>query len=223
MKKSIFAQTWRRYLLSQHTKAQVLLQLCGMFALIEAALWTTGPLRLLFITVIAIGCLIVLGSQASNRVATDTCRPGAWNWTFKIAFTASMVILGVGLAAGWLHRPSGRWPVPIGIVLYLFWAVLQQFVLQALFFVRLQRLVGDGRFTMIVCALLFCVTHLPSIILVVTTFFAALFFCESFRRYRTIYPIAVAHSMLALALSAAVPEGLLRQMRVGAAYLHYFH
>jgi hypothetical protein len=27
--------------------------------------------------------------------------------------------------------------------------------------------------------------------------------------------------MLALALSAAVPEGLLRQMRVGAAYLHF--
>jgi hypothetical protein len=31
----------------------------------------------------------------------------------------------------------------------------------------------------------------------------------------------VAHSMLALALSAAIPGGLLRQMRVGAAYLHF--
>jgi hypothetical protein len=197
-----------------------LFQLSGMFALIEAALWTTGPLRILFTAVVAIGCLIVLCSQGSNPARTDIS-PGAWNWTLKIAFTTSIIILGVGLAAGWLHKPTSRWPVVIGSIFYLFWAALQQFVLQSFFFVRLQRLLGDSRFTIVVCALLFCLAHLPSIILVIATFFAALFFCESFRRFRTIYPIAVAHSMLALALSMAVPERLLRQMRVGATYLHF--
>jgi hypothetical protein len=195
-------------------------QLCGMFALIEAALWTIGPKRVVFTTIIA-GGLIVLGSPGADQVGTDIIRPGAWYWTLKIAFAASIIILIVGLGAGWLHKPTSHWPVPIGIILYLFWAALQQSILQLFFFVRLERLLGKDRLTIVVCALLFCVAHLPSIILAVATFFAALFFCESFRRYRTIYPIAVSHSLLALALSAAVPEGLLRQMRVGATYLHF--
>ena len=197
-----------------------LFQLCGMFALIEAALWTLGPMRMLFIAVIA-GGLIVLGSQGSNQVGTDIIRPGGWNWTLKIGFIASIIILVVGLGAGWLHQPTGRWPVPIGIILYLFWAALQQLLLQLFFFVHVQRLLGNDRLTILVCALLFCVAHLPSVVLVIATFFAALFFCESFRRYRTIWPIALAHSMLALALSAAVPPEFLRQMRVGATYLHF--
>ena len=197
-----------------------LFQLCVMFAWIEAALWTLGPMRMVFIAVIA-GGLMVLGSQGSNQVGPDIGRPGAWNWTLKIAFTASIIILGVGLAAGSLHKPTSRWPVAIGIIIYLFWAAVQQFVLQSFFFVHMQRLLGNDRLTILICALLFCVAHLPSVVLVIATFFAALFFCESFRRYRTIYPILVAHSMLALALSAAVPERFLRQMRVGATYLHF--
>jgi hypothetical protein len=196
-----------------------LFQLCGMFALIEAALWTLGPMRMLFM--VMAGGLLVLGSQGSQRVGTDIIRTGAWNWTLKIALIASIIILVVGLGAGWLHKPTSRWPVPIGIFLYLFWAALQQLLLQLFFFAHMQRLLGNDRLTILVCALLFCVTHLPSVILVIATFFAALFFCESFRRYRTIYPIAVAHSMLALALSAVVPPEFLRQMRVGATYLHF--
>src|SRR6266550_4802856 len=211
-----------KYLVSQLTKSGAeLFQLCALFALIEAALWTRGPMRGLFTMLIAIGCLIVLFSQGANQLGTDIGRRGAWNWTLKIAFTASIIILAIGLAAGSLHKPTSRWPVAIGIIIYLFWAAVQQFVLQSFFFVRLQRLLGNARLTIVVCALLFSIAHLPSIILLVATFFAALFFCESFRRYRTIYPIAVAHSMMALALSAAVPEGLLRQMRVGATYLRF--
>src|SRR6266478_2196284 len=104
-----------------------LFQLCVMFALIEAALWTLGPMRMVFIAVIA-GGLIVLGSQGSNQVGPDIGRPEAWNWTLKIAITASIIILGVGLAAGSLHKPTSRWPVAIGIIIYLFWAAVQQFV-----------------------------------------------------------------------------------------------
>ena len=44
---------------------------------------------------------------------------------------------------------------------------------------------------------------------------------ELFRRHRTLYPLAVAHALVALSLAISVPETVLHDMRVGIGYIHF--
>jgi membrane protease YdiL (CAAX protease family) len=72
-----------------------------------------------------------------------------------------------------------------------------------------------------IAATLFAAVHLPSPILTTLTLIGALFFCEMFRRYRSIYPIGVVHALLGLTVSLSMPDSLLHHMRVGIGYLMY--
>jgi membrane protease YdiL (CAAX protease family) len=58
-------------------------------------------------------------------------------------------------------------------------------------------------------------------VLTTATLVGALVFCEMFRRYRSIYPIAIVHAMLGLTIGLTVPDNLLHHMRVGIGYLQY--
>jgi hypothetical protein len=53
------------------------------------------------------------------------------------------------------------------------------------------------------------------------TFIGGLFFVELFRRFRNIYPLAVAHAMLGLTLAITIPDDWLRHMRVGLGFFHF--
>jgi hypothetical protein len=44
-----------------------------------------------------------------------------------------------------------------------------------------------------------------------------------FRRYRSIYPIAVVHAALGLTVAVTMPDSLLHHMRVGIGYFQYWH
>ncbi|MGB0043089.1 MAG: CPBP family intramembrane glutamic endopeptidase, partial [Terriglobales bacterium] len=72
-----------------------------------------------------------------------------------------------------------------------------------------------------IAATLFAAVHLPNPILTTATLIGALFFCEGFRRYRSVYPLAIVHAMLGLTIALTVPESLLHHMRVGIGYLRY--
>jgi hypothetical protein len=39
--------------------------------------------------------------------------------------------------------------------------------------------------------------------------------------HRNLYPLAVAHALIGLALAVSVPDSIQRHMRVGLGYLHY--
>lgn len=70
----------------------------------------------------------------------------------------------------------------------------------------------------LVTAFLFSIAHIPNPVLVPVTFFAGLAFTGRFRKYRDLYPLALAHAFLGLALAAAVPDAVTHHMRVGLAY-----
>ncbi|HYW40421.1 MAG TPA: CPBP family intramembrane glutamic endopeptidase [Terriglobales bacterium] len=72
-----------------------------------------------------------------------------------------------------------------------------------------------------VAATLFAGAHLPSPILTTFTLAGGLFFCEMFRRCRSIYPIGIVHAVLGLTIAVTMPESLLHNMRVGIGYLRY--
>jgi membrane protease YdiL (CAAX protease family) len=97
---------------------------------------------------------------------------------------------------------------------------MQEFVLHSFFFTRCEDLFGSAA-AVWVAATLFAVAHLPSPLLTTFTLIASLFFCEMFRRYRSIYPIAIVHGVLGLTVALTMPDSLLHHMRVGIGYLRY--
>jgi len=103
---------------------------------------------------------------------------------------------------------------------YVIWALIQEFILQSFFFNRFEELYGSASAVWI-AATLFAAVHLPNPILTTATLIGALFFCEAFRRYRSIYPLAMVHAMLGLTIALTVPNSLLHHMRVGIGYLRY--
>jgi membrane protease YdiL (CAAX protease family) len=112
------------------------------------------------------------------------------------------------------------WPSLHGIWQYMVWALVQEFILQSFFFTRCEDLFGSSA-AVWVSATLFAAAHLPSPILTTFTFMAGLFFCEMFRRYRSIYPIGIVHALLGLTIAVTMPDSLLHHMRVGIGYLRY--
>jgi membrane protease YdiL (CAAX protease family) len=141
------------------------------------------------------------------------------------------VVLGIGFAtvvfmvilvswAGGQIPANTTWP---GLQLawgYVIWALLQEFMLQSFFFNRFEELYGSSA-AVWMASTLFAAAHLPSPVLTTATLIGALFFCEMFRRYRSIYPLAIVHAMLGLTIAIITPDSLLHHMRVGIGYLRY--
>jgi membrane protease YdiL (CAAX protease family) len=103
---------------------------------------------------------------------------------------------------------------------YAIWALMQEFMLQSFFFTRFEELYGSPA-AVWMASTIFAAAHLPSPILTTATLAGALVFCEMFRRYRSIYPLAIVHAMLGLTMAAITPDSLLHHMRVGIGYLRY--
>jgi len=132
------------------------------------------------------------------------------------------LLAGVIVVAGFFSRAFGpAQPAPWHRVWqYAIWALMQQFMLQSFFFVRLESLLG-GRRAVWAAALLFAIPHIPNPLLTLLSFLGALFFCEMFRRYRNLYPLGLVHAGLGLTIAASLPNGVLHHMRVGLGYLMY--
>jgi len=103
---------------------------------------------------------------------------------------------------------------------YIIWAMLQEFLLQSFFFNRCEELYGSAP-AVWMASTLFAAAHLPNPVLTTAALIGALFFCEMFRRYRSIYVLGIVHAMLGLTLAILMPDSLLHHMRVGIGYLRY--
>jgi membrane protease YdiL (CAAX protease family) len=101
---------------------------------------------------------------------------------------------------------------------YCIWALEQEFILQGIFFLRLEEIVG-GRRAVFASAALFAVAHIPNAVLTVLSLCGGVLFCELFRRARNLYPLGVIHAALGLTIARSFPDRWLHHMRVGIAYL----
>ena len=102
----------------------------------------------------------------------------------------------------------------------MIWAFAQQFLLQSFFFVRVEELAGDW-WAVLASTVLFTLAHLPNMALTAMTFVGALFFTEAFRRYRSIYPLGIAHALLGIAIAYSFPDSIMHHMRVGLSDWHF--
>jgi membrane protease YdiL (CAAX protease family) len=121
----------------------------------------------------------------------------------------------------WRHNSGPAHLLPFRQAMqYLIWALVQQFILQSFFYVRLESLLR-GRSAVLAAAGLFAAVHIPSPVLTAGSLVGGLFFCEMFRRYRNIFPLGLAHALLGLAMAASFSNAVLHHMRVGVGYLRF--
>ena len=202
-------------------------QIVIVFLFLEFALW--APTRETRNRWAAIGAITILGLMLIDVLIDRTSIQRLGLGLPKI-FGAGLV-LGIGLAMVVLmvilvRLAGGQIPAnSTGPSLrlaggYLIWALLQEFMLQSFFFNRFEKLYGGPPAVWIASAL-FAAAHLPSPVLTTATLIGALFFCEMYRRFRNIYPLAVVHAMLGMTIAVITPDSLLHHMRVGIGYLRY--
>jgi len=191
------------------------------FGLIEATLWSkAGFYDGLFLTlsVLAISYFTYGPGYSKTELGLAPKRNGTVP-ILLLGLVLVSAIIGGTLALGLPVPANPAWPQLHSIVEYAVWALIQQFILQAFFFVRLETLLG-GKRAVFLSSLLFAGTHWPSPVLTVGTLLGALFFCEAFRRYRNLIPLGVVHAALGIALAECIPDELLHHMRVGIGYWH---
>ncbi len=147
-------------------------------------------------------------------------RPASWRWlgdwrAWLPPFALLPLVLLLIAGYGGQHATA---PTPGRVLVYLLWAVLQQWLMLA---VVLRRLEG-GRLSpalaVLLTALVFALMHAPNGTLMQLCLLAELWWTWCFRRWRALLPVAVAHAACALLIEASLLGGLLRSLQVSARF-----
>jgi membrane protease YdiL (CAAX protease family) len=192
-------------------------------ACIEATLWTAGRTQFrcfLFATFVLIACAL-WDSPTRRELGVGLHGIAGASVVLPIAVLASVTTIFVAWHLGTLKILYGDKPVLWHSLLYLLWALQQQFILNSFFYRRFESLIGDPGGAMVVTAALFAFVHIPNPVLVPATFVGGLLFVAVFRRFPNIYPLAIAHAMMGLTLAITIPDPWLRHMRVGLGYFRF--
>jgi len=195
-------------------------QIAIVFTLILIAVWTPRGRVNAFVNISAAACVVafaVTGRWSARELGLT--RPWAGMGSILLAgavLCAAIVLIGIPLrfaGAGNSLPLSRSWQ-------YVVWALAQEFILQCLFFVRLERTIGSRR-AVLAAAGLFSIAHIPSPLLTFLSFIGGLLFCELFRRFRNLYGLGIIHGALGLTIAASLPDHWLHHMRVGIGYLRF--
>jgi len=195
--------------------AEILLVL----GLLELVFWTPrSPLHTGLIVAVIVS---VLWSGLRGRAGEELgfCWPAR-----RGAILILAIGCGVAVAIPLLVRLAGHpvpanadWPKLQNLWPYVIWAAGQQFLLQSYFYLRFEFLLGEWA-AVVVSSALFALLHLPNLWLTGMTLLGGLFFTEMFRRYRSLYPLAMAHALMGIAVAYSFPDSLMHHMRVGLSY-----
>jgi membrane protease YdiL (CAAX protease family) len=199
-----------------------------VFALLELALWApTNEIRnrwaaISALTILAVTAIdLLITRQSPQRLGLGLPKLfGASVVLLSGVATSAFLITLVNRAGGQVPANPTWFPTLQSTWGYLLWALIQEFILQSFFFNHWEELYGSSAAVWIASAL-FAAVHLPSPVLTAGTLIGALFFCEMFRRYRSIYPLAIVHAMMGVTIAFITPDSLLHHMRVGLGYLRY--
>jgi membrane protease YdiL (CAAX protease family) len=191
------------------------------FLLVEGAVWA-ARLSVRSRWAVAAGVVVVSFALADRpslrRLGLGLPTTLGGSLTLAVSFAAAVVMVFLAKGAGGAIPANPAFPNIHLAWQYLIWALIQQFMLQSFFYTRFEELLGSST-AVWASGAVFAMVHLPNMILTTSTLIGGLFFCEMFRRYRSIYPLAIAHAILGLTLSLTVPDVLLMHMRVGIGYL----
>lgn len=194
------------------------IEIAVVFTLILVAVWTPQGHLNSFVSISAAACVVafaVMGRWSVEELGLTRPFSGA----ISILLTGAMLCGAIALMGMAFRMEGASYSVPLGRSWeYVVWSLAQEFILQSIFFVRLESLLGSWR-AMFAAAGLFSIAHIPSVVLVPLSFCGGIIFCYLFRRWRNLYLLGVIHGALGLTVAASMPEHWLHHMRVGIGYL----
>jgi membrane protease YdiL (CAAX protease family) len=195
-----------------------LIEISVVFLCILVAVWTPPSRVNSFFSITAAACVVVF-AIAGRWGARDLGLTRPMAGAGYILLTGAALCGAVALIGIPLHFVGEAHAVHLlRSCQYAVWAFEQEFILQSIFFLRLEAVLGPRR-AAIGAAALFALVHIPSPVLTVFSFFGGILFCEMFRRWRNLYPLGIVHGALGLTIAASLPDRWLHHMRVGIGYL----
>ena len=198
-------------------------QLITAYLFMECTLWSSRIAlqnKWFLISGATIVAFVLIDRPSLRRMGLGLPSGLGASLVLAVSFMAAVVLVFAVRGMGGEIPANPTWPNLHLAWQYFVWALIQEFILQSFFFTRCEELFGSSA-AVWTAATLFAVAHLPSPILTTFTLVGGLFFCEMFRRYRSIYPIGFVHALLGLTIAMTMPDTLLHHMRVGIGYLRY--
>lgn len=169
----------------------------------------------------AAGAFLIVGLsmwRAGEGLRAIAVQPGslvpAVRRVLWVVTPALVVLLGAATYFGGTHFP----PLLIAfrnLISFILFGVLQEFLLLAFFYRRMECLFGNVLSARLTAAALFAVFHLPNPFLVPVTFVAGIAACWIYRSARNVPIIGTAHGLLSFALYYALPVAVTHGLRVG--------
>ena len=165
-----------------------LVELGMAYALILAAIWTVNPWQRLFYWVAIAWIVVTTWTRRDSWKALGLGLTGLVRslWIVGVAAIFAGLAVYVAYRMQTLHRLHGPRPLLSHLWGYLLWAVMQQFLLQIYFLLRLLRLLPGKVAPLIAAAGLFSLAHLPNPVLTPITLLWGIAACVLFLRYRNI-------------------------------------
>jgi hypothetical protein len=193
------------------------------YVLVMAAIWTLNPWQRLFYW---LAVAWIVASTWIHRPTWETLGLGVAGvarsfWIVGVAAILAGLALYTAKSLHILHPLHGPTPLISHVWGYLVWAVMQQFLLQIYFLLRLMRLLPGKVLPVLAAAGLFSIAHIPNPVLTPITLIWGIAACVLFLRYRNIYALGIAHGILGLCVAVIVPDSIQHHMRVGIGYYRY--
>lgn len=199
------------------SRSRVVLELAAIVVLATAflVLFRTRPRYVDAALGLGAVLLIVLGNVRSKALWApvplsdpDPGRRSRLAWKEAAAFTLPVVGLFL-VAAVWQGHAAAGWPgafervrnwhLVAALLLYFPWALLQQFVFQFFLLGRLLSLLPPA-FAIVLTAAAFSAVHFPRYPVMAGTLVAGAVWALSYRRHRTLVPLAASHAALGATL-----------------------
>jgi membrane protease YdiL (CAAX protease family) len=207
-------------------KRRALLELSIPYGLILLVIWTPRPWQKVLWWVAAAAIVAIFWMSFDRMVALGLRIAGFFRalWIAVAAVLLAAAAVLIALQFHTLHLPSGG---PIGFIrnywAYALWACVQQLLLQGFFLPRCLELTKARVSAALLAGVLFALAHLPNPVLTPVTLIWGFAACVLFLRYRNLYPLALAHAIVGIAIGVTVPGPVDHNMRVGLGYLTYHH
>jgi membrane protease YdiL (CAAX protease family) len=207
-------------------RRRIFLELSIPYGLILLVIWTPRPWQKMLWWVAAAAIVAIFWMSFDRMMALGLRTAGfirsLWIAVAALLLAAVAVLTAVKLHT--LHLPPGG---PVAFIwnywAYALWACVQQLLLQGFFLPRCLGLVKGRISAALLAGVLFALAHLPNPILTPVTLLWGFAACLLFLRYRNLYPLAMAHAILGIAIGVTVPGPVDHNMRVGLGYLTYGH
>ena len=208
---------------ADQSSRRALLEFCVAYALILAAIWTLNPWQRWFYWIAILWIVVTTWMRRPTWKDLGLGLPGLAGslWVLGVAAMLAGVAVYTAYRLHSLHRLHGPTPLISHVWGYLIWAVMQQFLLQIYFLLRLMRLLPGKAVSIMAAAGLFSFAHLPNPVLTPVTLVWGIVACILFLRYRNIYTLGLAHGLLGLCVAVIVPDSIQHHMRVGIGYYRY--